>query len=71
MQCFAEMPNQSGLLGHWNGARDVLTSLIGPIVLNDLTNSCNLQQYDRDLDDNGSIGFGCNSLDFLPSCSAI
>ena len=71
MQHSPETLNQSGLLGHWNGARDVLTSLFRPIVPNDPTNSCNLQQYDRDLDDNGSTGFGCDSLDLLPFCSAI
>ena len=71
MHRFPETPNQSGLPGHWNGARDVLTSLLGLIVPNDPTNSCNLQQYDHDLDDNGSTGFGYNSLDLLPSCPAI
>ena len=71
MQCFPEMPNQSGLLGHWNGARDVLTSLLGPIVPNDPTSFYNLQQYDHDLNDNGNTGFGCDSLDLLPSCLAI
>ena len=71
MQHFPETLNQSGLLGHWNGARDVLTSLLGPIVPNDPTDFCNLQQYDCDLDDNGSIGSGCNSLDLLPSYLAI
>ena len=71
MQRFLETPNQSSLLDRWNGARDVLTSLLGPIVPNDPTNSCNLQQYDHDLDDNGSTGFGYDSLDLLPSCSAI
>ena len=58
MQDFPETPNQSSLLGHWNGARGVLTSLLRPIAPNDPTNFCNLQQYDRDLDDNGSTGFG-------------
>ena len=71
MQRFPKTPNQSGLLGHWNGARDALTSLLGPIVPNDLTNFCNLQQYVHDPDDNGSTGFGYDSLDLLPSCSAI
>ena len=71
MQHFPETPNQSGLLGHWNGARDVLTSLFGPIVPNDPINFYNLQLYDHDLDDNGSTGFGYDSLDLLPSCSAI
>ena len=56
MQHFLETPNQSGLLGHWNGATDVLTSLLGPTAPNDPTNSCNLQWYD--LDGNGSTGFG-------------
>ena len=58
MQRFPEMLNRSGLLSHWNGARDVLTSLLGPIASNDPTNSYNLQWYDHDLDDNGSTGFG-------------
>ena len=58
MQDFPETPNQSGLLSHWYGAIDVLTSLLGPTTPNDLTNSGNLQQYDHDPDDNGSIGFG-------------
>ena len=71
MQCFLETPNQSSLLDRWNGAREVLTSLLGPIVPKDPTISYNLQNYDRDLDDNGSTGFGCDSLDLLPSCSAI
>ena len=71
MQRFPETPNQLVLLGHWNGARDVLTSLLGPIVPNDPTNFCNLQLYDYDLDDNGSTGFGYDSLDLLPSCSTI
>ena len=71
MQHSPEKLNQFGLLGHWNGARDVLTSLLRPIVPNDPTNSYNLQYYDRDLDDNGSTGFGYDSLDLLPSCSAI
>ena len=35
MQHFPETPNQFGLLGHWNGARDVLTSFLGPIIPND------------------------------------
>ena len=43
MQHSPETLNQSGLLGHWNGARDVLTSLLKPIVLNDPTSSYNLQ----------------------------
>ena len=42
MQCFPGMPSQSGLLGHRNDARDVLTSLLEPVVPNDLTNFCNL-----------------------------
>ena len=71
MQRSLVMLNQSGLLGHQNGARDVLTSLLGPIVTNDPTDSYNLQQYDRDLDDNDSIDSGYDSLDLLPSCSAI
>ena len=58
MQHFLETPNQSGLLGHWNGATNVLTSLLGPTTPNDPTNSCNLQWYDHDLDGNGSTGFG-------------
>ena len=58
MQDFLETPNQSGLLDHWNDAIDTLTSLLGPIAPNDPTNSCNLQWYDHDPDDNGSIGFG-------------
>ena len=40
---FPETLNQSGLLGYWNGARDVLASLLGPIVPNDPTSSYNLQ----------------------------
>ena len=43
MQRFPGMPNQSGLLGHWNDARDALTSPLGLIVPNDLTNFYNLQ----------------------------
>ena len=43
MQHSPETLNQSSLLGHWNGARDVLTSLLGPIVPNDPTSSYNLQ----------------------------
>ena len=43
MQDFPKTPNQSGLLGHWNGAIDALTSLLGPIAPNDPTNSGNLQ----------------------------
>ena len=58
MQDFPETPNQSGLLSHWNGAIDALTSILRPIALNDPTNSCNLQWYDHDPDDNGSTGFG-------------
>ena len=71
MQCFPGMPSQSGLLGHRNDARDVLTSLLEPVVPNDLTNFCNLQWYGHDPDDNGNTGFGYDSLDLLPSCSAI
>ena len=71
MHRFPETPNQFGLLGHWNGARDVLTSLLRPIIPNDPTNFCNLQQYDHDPDDNGSTDFGYDSLDLLPSCLAI
>ena len=71
MQHSPETLNQSSLLGHWNGARDVLISLLGPIVPNDPTNFCNLQLYDHDLDDNGSTGFGYDLLDLLLSCSAI
>ena len=71
MQRFLETPNQPVLLGHWNGARDVLTSFLGPTVPNDPTNFCNLQLYDHDLDDNGSTGFGNDSLDLPPSCLAI
>ena len=58
MQDFPEMLNQSGLLGHWNGAIDALTSLLGPAALNGPTIFDNLQQYDHDPDDNGSTGFG-------------
>ena len=71
MQRFPGTPNQSSLLGHWNDARDALTSLLGPIVPNDPTNFCNLQQYVHDLDDNGSTGFGCDSQDLLLSYQAI
>ena len=71
MQHFLETPNQPVLLGHWNGARDVLTSFLRLIVPNDPTNFCNLQLYDHDLDDNGSTGFGYDSLDLLPYCSTI
>ena len=71
MQHFPETPNQSGLLGHWNDAIDVLTSLLGLTAPNDPTNSCSLQWYDHDLDDNGSTGFGYDWLDLLPSYSAI
>ena len=60
MQHFPETPKQSGLLSHWNDAIDVLTSLLGPTAPNDSTNSCNLQWYDHDLDDNGNTGFGYN-----------
>ena len=58
MQDFPEMLNQSGLLSHWNDAINALTSLLGLAAPNDLTSSDNLQQYDHDLDDNGSTGFG-------------
>ena len=58
MQDFPETPNQSGLLGHWNGAIDALTSPLGPAIPNGPTSSGNLQQYNHDLDDNGSTGFG-------------
>ena len=58
MQDFPETLHQSGLLGHWNDAIDALTSLLGPATLNGLIISDNLQQYDHDLDDNGSTGFG-------------
>ena len=58
MQDLPETPNQFGLLGHWNGAIDALTSLLGPTTPNDPTNSDNLQQYDHDPDDNGSTDFG-------------
>ena len=58
MQDFPETPNQLGLLGHWNGAIDILTSPLGPAVPNGLTSFGNLQQYDHDPDDNGSTGFG-------------
>ena len=71
MQHFPETPKQSGLLGHWNDAIDVLTSLLRPTAPNDPTNSCNLQWYDHDLDYNGSTGFGYDWLDLLPSYSAI
>ena len=43
MQHFPEMPSLLDLLGHWSDARDVLTSLLGPIVPNDPTNFCNLR----------------------------
>ena len=43
MQHSLKMLNHPGLLGHWSGARDVLTSLLGPIVLDDPTSSYNLQ----------------------------
>ena len=71
MQRFLETPNRPALLNPWNGARDVLTSLLEPIVPNGPINFCNLQLYDHDLDDNGNTGFGYDSLDLLPSCSAI
>ena len=58
MQDFPEMLNQSILLGHWNGVIDALTSLLGPAAPNGPTSFDNLQQYDHDPDDNGSIGFG-------------
>ena len=58
MQDFPETPNQSGLLGHQNDAINALTSLLGPAALNDPTSFDNLQQYDHDLNDNGSTGFG-------------
>ena len=71
MQDFPETLHQSSLLSHWNGAIDALTSLLGLAALNGPTSSDNLQWRDCDLDDNGSTGFGCDSLDLLPSCSAI
>ena len=43
MQDFPETPNQLGLLGHWNGAIDILTSPLGPAVPNGLTSFGNLQ----------------------------
>ena len=58
MQDFPEIPNQSGLLGHWNCAIDALTSLLRLVAPNDPTSFDNLQQYDHDPDDNGSTGFG-------------
>ena len=58
MQDFPETPNQSGLLGHQNGAIDALTSLLRPAALNGPTSSDNLQQYNHDPNDNGSTGFG-------------
>ena len=58
MQDFPKTPNQSGLLSHWNGAIDALTSLLRPAVPNGPTSSDNLQQYDHDPDDNGNTGFG-------------
>ena len=58
MQDFPETLHQSGLLGHWNDAIDALTSFLRPAALNGPTSSDNLQQYDHDLDDNGSTGFG-------------
>ena len=57
MQGFPETLHQSGLLGHQNDAIDALTSLLGPAALNGPTSFDNLQQYDHDLDDNGSTGF--------------
>ena len=70
MQHFLKTPSSLGLLGHWSDARDALTSLLGPIVPNDPTNFCNLRLV-HNPDDNGSIGFGCNSQDLLPSYLAI
>ena len=61
MQHFPETPNQSGLLDHWNDARDALTSLLEPIVPNDLTNFYNPWWYVHDPDDIGSKGFGYDS----------
>ena len=58
MQDFPKTPNQSGFLGHWNGAIDTLTSPLGPAIPNGPTSSGNLQQYNHDPDDNGSTGFG-------------
>ena len=58
MQDFPKTLNQSGLLGHWNGAIDALTSLLGPAVPNGPISSGNLQSYDHDPNDNGSTGFG-------------
>ena len=60
MQDFPETPNQSVLLGHWNGAIDALTSLLEPAAPNGPTSSDNLQQNDHDPNDNGSTGFGYN-----------
>ena len=71
MQDFPETLHQSGLLGHWNGAIDALTSPLGPAALNGPTSFDNLQWRDRDLDDNGSTGFGYDCLDLLPFYSAI
>ena len=71
MQRFLETPNQSSLLDRWNGARDVLTSLLGPIIPNDPINFYNPQQCVHDPDDNGSKGFDYDSQDLLPSYSAI
>ena len=71
MQHFPETSNQSGLLGHRNGAINVLTSLLRPTAPNDPTNSCSLQRYNYDLDDNGNIDFGYDWLDLLPFYLAI
>ena len=58
MQDFPETPNQSGLLGHWNGAINALTSILRLAAPNGPTSSGNLQQYDHDPNDNSSTGFG-------------
>ena len=58
MQDFLEMRNQSGLLGHYNGAIDALTSPLRPVIPNGPISSGNLQSYDHDPNDNGSTGFG-------------
>ena len=57
MQDFPETPNQSGHLGHQNGAIDASTFPLGPTVPNGPTSSGNLLQYDHDPNDNGSTGF--------------
>ena len=70
MQDFPKTSYLSGLLGHWNDAIDALTSLLGPVALNDPISSDNPQKHDCDLDDIGNTGFGCDCLDLLPFFSA-